>query len=188
MYAQTEKQSGNKSKAVANFAAQKKSNTKQDFRFIDNRPEAITQKKLLSGLDDTLQLKTSVNYVDDFAAKHIYVGATDQQAIARAASRPNPANDNHVLTDTDDVRDTAFEDKLTTECQNEKRAAGYGFAVNVNAKKASKVRNDPNPTGGSRRKYAGNYDLIAKVSSVTAVLSADMEQNADSATIETVKD
>lgn len=64
----------------------------------------------------------------------------------------------------------------------------YEFVVATLAKKASKVRNAPNPNGGSPRRHAGNYDLTATVNQVTAVLNADIAQNADAATIKTVKD
>lgn len=52
MYAQVEKLKANKSRAVANSAAQKKDNGKQDFGFVDNRPVANT----------ILQLKTHINH------------------------------------------------------------------------------------------------------------------------------
>jgi len=45
MYEQVEKPKENKSRAVANSVTQKKSNVKQGFGFVDNRPEAIVQKK-----------------------------------------------------------------------------------------------------------------------------------------------
>ena len=46
MYEQVEKPKENKSRAVANFVTQKKSDVKQGFGFVDNRPEAIIQRKL----------------------------------------------------------------------------------------------------------------------------------------------
>jgi hypothetical protein len=46
MYARVEKSKENKSRAVANSVAQKKSNVKQGFGFANNRPEVVTQKKL----------------------------------------------------------------------------------------------------------------------------------------------
>lgn len=46
MYAQVEKSKENKSSSLANSVAQKKSNAKQGFGFVDNRPEAVTQRKL----------------------------------------------------------------------------------------------------------------------------------------------
>lgn len=45
MYAQVEKPKENKSKAVAISVRQKKSDGKQCFGFVDNRPEAIAQRK-----------------------------------------------------------------------------------------------------------------------------------------------
>nr|WP_315484321.1 DUF4157 domain-containing protein [uncultured Undibacterium sp.] len=135
-----------------------------------------------------MQQRTAVNYVGHFAGRHILVGASDEQAIARAASRQDPAQHNHVLTATDQLRNTAFEDQLTLECANGARAANHEFVVATPAKKASKVRNDPNPNGGSARRHAGNYDLTATVDRVTAVLDSGIAQNADAATIKTVKD
>jgi hypothetical protein len=46
MYDQVEKSKENKSRAVANSVAQKKSKVKQGFGFVDNRPEAVAQRKL----------------------------------------------------------------------------------------------------------------------------------------------
>jgi len=46
MYAQVEKPKENKSRVVANAVTQKKINTKQGFGFLDNRPEAVKQRKL----------------------------------------------------------------------------------------------------------------------------------------------
>lgn len=46
MYVQKEKPKENKSRAVANSVGQKKSNVKQGFEFVDNRPEVIAQRKL----------------------------------------------------------------------------------------------------------------------------------------------
>ncbi|MEM5548761.1 hypothetical protein [Pseudoalteromonas fuliginea] len=48
MYAQVEKTKENKSRAVANSVGQKKSNTKQGFGFVDNRPEAVVKRSLQS--------------------------------------------------------------------------------------------------------------------------------------------
>lgn len=45
MYAQKEKPKENESRTIANPVAQKKSNVKQGFGFVDNRPEAIVQRK-----------------------------------------------------------------------------------------------------------------------------------------------
>ncbi|MCW5204216.1 hypothetical protein VU11_07125 [Desulfobulbus sp. US2] len=46
MYEQVEKPKENKSRAVANSAAQKKSNGKQVFGFNDNRPDTVIQRKI----------------------------------------------------------------------------------------------------------------------------------------------
>ncbi|WPD22061.1 MAG: hypothetical protein SD837_17875 [Candidatus Electrothrix scaldis] len=46
MYEQVEKPKENKSRAVANSVAQKKSHVKQGFGFVDNRPETVAQRKI----------------------------------------------------------------------------------------------------------------------------------------------
>ncbi|CAM3789124.1 hypothetical protein VA7868_00448 [Vibrio aerogenes CECT 7868] len=46
MYEQVEKPKENRSRAVANSVTQKKSNVKQGFGFVDNRPRSIIQKKI----------------------------------------------------------------------------------------------------------------------------------------------
>lgn len=50
MYAQVEKPKEGKSKVVANSVAQKKSNGKQAFGFVDNRPESIAQRNQAEGI------------------------------------------------------------------------------------------------------------------------------------------
>jgi len=61
MYAQVEKSKENKSRAIAKSLAQKKSNVKQGFGFIDNRPNTITQRKLQEVINgaQTKQLKNT---------------------------------------------------------------------------------------------------------------------------------
>lgn len=46
MYAQVEKSKENRSRAVANSVTQKKSNVKQEFGFVDNRPNASIQRTI----------------------------------------------------------------------------------------------------------------------------------------------
>lgn len=53
MYDQVEKPKENKSRGVANSVSQKKSSAKQGFEFVDNRPEAIMQRKFKGMLYDS---------------------------------------------------------------------------------------------------------------------------------------
>ena len=55
MYAQVEKPKENKSRAVANSVAQKKSIMNQGFGFVNNRPEAVAQRKVQEMADSTIQ-------------------------------------------------------------------------------------------------------------------------------------
>lgn len=57
MYAQVAKPKENKSSADANSAAQKKSGRKQGIGFVDNRPEAIAQRKLQEMANNSYQVK-----------------------------------------------------------------------------------------------------------------------------------
>lgn len=57
MYAQNEKQKENRSRAVANSFAHKKSNVKQHFSFVDNRPESVAQRKLQEMTNNAPQVK-----------------------------------------------------------------------------------------------------------------------------------
>lgn len=58
MYVQVEKPKENKGKAVANSIAQKKNNMKQWVGFVDNRPEAIEQRKRQKSFKNSVQEKT----------------------------------------------------------------------------------------------------------------------------------
>lgn len=57
MYAQIEKPKENKSRAVANSVAQKKSNVKEGFGFVDNRPEAVVQRRMQNQINKNLESK-----------------------------------------------------------------------------------------------------------------------------------
>ncbi|MDG0803407.1 hypothetical protein [Pectobacterium polaris] len=57
MYSQEEKPKENKNRAVADSITQKKSNVKQGVGVVDNRPEAIAQKKLQELMNDSPQRK-----------------------------------------------------------------------------------------------------------------------------------
>ena len=53
MYAQVEKPKDNKGQAVANTVAQKKSNREQSFGFVDNRSEAVAQRKMQARISNS---------------------------------------------------------------------------------------------------------------------------------------
>lgn len=76
MYTQIEKSHVNKGGTVANTATQKKSSKKQGFGLVDNRPEAITQRKSKEATSSgvlPLQLRTS-KIVETSARKHYHDG------------------------------------------------------------------------------------------------------------------
>lgn len=57
MYEQKEKPAENKARAVANTVTQKKSNGQQGFGFVDNRPEAVSQRKQQAIANDSSLVK-----------------------------------------------------------------------------------------------------------------------------------
>ncbi len=68
MYVQVEKTKETKRKAVANYVEQKKSNGFQGYRFEDNRPEVIAQRKLrdmATNSPSVQQLKTIQEMADN---------------------------------------------------------------------------------------------------------------------------
>lgn len=60
MYAQVEKPKENKSRSVANSVGQKKNNMKQGLGFVDNRPEAMLQRKLQERINRNSQTVSSL--------------------------------------------------------------------------------------------------------------------------------
>lgn len=88
MYAQVEKPKANKSRVDANSIAQKKSNGKQGFVFVDNRSESIVQRKMQlqasissslpiqkkenkTGLPDNL--KSGIENLSGYSMEHVKV-------------------------------------------------------------------------------------------------------------------
>lgn len=90
MYAQVEKPKENKSRAVGNSVAQKKSSVKQRFGFVDNRPEAIAQRKLQETTENSrrapqvMQLQIMTNNHSNKLGNHII------QRVVRFDASDNP--------------------------------------------------------------------------------------------------
>ena len=71
MYERVEKPKENKSKAVANSLAQKKSGVKQGFGFVDNRPETVAQRQLKEMVKNSPQVRQAnqlLTIVDNYKA------------------------------------------------------------------------------------------------------------------------
>jgi hypothetical protein len=72
MYTQVDKSNDNKSRAVANSVAQQKSNGKQGFGFVDNRHEAVVQRKLNKiANEDTQEQQSLLVYSKKQGAKFL---------------------------------------------------------------------------------------------------------------------
>lgn len=101
MYAQLEKSKDNKSRAVANSVAQKKTNVKQEFGFVDNRPEAVAQKKFRIQKLKTNNSITSSGSHDciqgQFTLNGSVMGVRHLGPIERWVRRYHPAQVNSFL-------------------------------------------------------------------------------------------
>lgn len=97
MYAQVEKPKENTSSAdrresrtIANELAQKKSNFKQGLGFVDNRQEAIVQKRLQEVANHNLQVKQFRAYQDNASGVHpiqLMTNPEAQQVLAWQQAR-----------------------------------------------------------------------------------------------------
>lgn len=74
MYEQVEKPKENKSRASANSVAQKKNSAKQNFGFVDNRPESVVQRKLQEIADDHLLLRNPIQKKTTMSAEVLQRG------------------------------------------------------------------------------------------------------------------
>ena len=95
MYAQVEKSKKNKSSSIANSVAQKKSNRKQGFGFVDNRPEAVAQRKLQEMVNKNSQATRMVQRyekVDNNSAQY-------QKAIKKAENNTGLSDNSKTSID-----------------------------------------------------------------------------------------
>lgn len=72
MYEQVKKPKGSKSRSVANSAGQKKGRVNQNFGFVDNRPEAVAQRKLKEMANNNSQVKQAAQLhvkADNYSAQ-----------------------------------------------------------------------------------------------------------------------
>lgn len=82
MYAQVEKPKENKVRAVANSVAQKKSNVKQGFGFVDNRPEAVVQRKLREAANNYIAPQKQTTQTGYSNARLVIQKISDEEAGA----------------------------------------------------------------------------------------------------------
>jgi hypothetical protein len=54
----------NKSQSLANESSQKKSNSESSFQFVDNRPEAVAQRKLQNMANNSMQIAQLKGFQD----------------------------------------------------------------------------------------------------------------------------
>ena len=154
MYAHVEKSKENKNRLVANSVAQKKSNGRQGFEFMDNRPESVAQRKLQAmannystsqpiqqkenktGLPDNL--KTGIENLSGYSMNDVKVHynsdkpAQLQAHACTAQSQALPNNNSSVAVQKEEI-----EEKDAIPQKGECDAKGFSAG------------NTPPPSGGN---------------------------------------
>lgn len=102
MYEQVEKPKENKSRAIANYVAQKKSGGKQGIGFVDTRPEAIAQRKLQDMVNNCPQEKQTSKFqkmANDYSIQNQsliqFVRSGKKRIIADAQKKLHLTNPKH---------------------------------------------------------------------------------------------
>jgi hypothetical protein len=86
MYAQIEKPKEHKSRAVTNAVVQNKSVVKQHFEFVDNRPEAVAQRKLVN-MNPSLQKEVSGYRIDEATVQRIGAQSNTFRLVVNGVTR-----------------------------------------------------------------------------------------------------
>ena len=103
MYEQVEKPKENESQAVANAVAQKKDGGKQDFGFVDNRPEAAAQRHMQERANQKIMQRMAVMTVGNLASqKDSLVWSNLDYAVKQAPGQIGDLNTNKVWDQLDD--------------------------------------------------------------------------------------
>ncbi len=118
MYAQVEKPKENKSQAVANSVTQKKGTLKQDYSIINNRPEAIAQRKLQKILNTSARKSQPVQRENAVDAG-ILDGGYQRTQTNRVLSNTDRVKGNVYKSETEAVRKNSEEDTTIFKANNE---------------------------------------------------------------------
>ena len=160
MYAQVEKTKENKSRAVANSVAQKKSSVKQGFGFVDNRPEAVVQKKMqnivnkrsqakqpngLNGLSQK-QLQFPIQFTREWATGKVDT-ALDE---ASKKSGDSDIDTGHHKASKSGVMEKVFQAMTSTQWSQTIKALDLESGSGVNALKSLGSNLALGPTSGKR--------------------------------------
>lgn len=102
MYGQVEKPNENKNRAVANTVAQKKDNAKKGFGFLNNRPEAVEERKRQDIANKKTQLEqvkplTTKSHTENKLPKQIQYGAPPIQYLFLTQAKREIEEDQRTL-------------------------------------------------------------------------------------------
>ncbi|MEM6814628.1 MAG: DUF4157 domain-containing protein [Bacteroidota bacterium] len=134
MQTHADKNQENKSKAVANTVSQKKSNNKSTFQFIDNRPEAVAQRKLQEIANNSpgaMQLKA----IQDMANK-----SPQAKQVAQLQAMADNHSAQHQQSIQKKGNKTGLPDNLKTVIEN---LSGYSMddvRVHYNSDKPAQLQ------------------------------------------------
>ena len=106
MYAQVEKQKENESRAVANEVSQKQSGGEPTLQFVNNRPEAIAQRKLQK-MENNRQQAYGVEIFQKKAGNHSQAKQLYARKIVAESARAHYDDgwgDKYDITDDDTLK------------------------------------------------------------------------------------
>lgn len=121
MYEQVDKPKGNKSRAVANSFAQKKSILKQGFGFIVHSPEAALHSKMV-GIFHNSNDRDQISHTNNFSKTSIQLMAQGNQQVAvqerrHALMQIQPPNFINAPDPADVVSATAALDNIRVQIE-----------------------------------------------------------------------
>jgi len=118
MYKQVEKQKENKSRAVANSVAQKKSNVNQGFGFVDNRTEAIKQLNLQKMASKNHHVKQAALFHD--SSKETHGNTLEQENTKKINSKAHLSSSTDLIQRAIDVYlDTNDDDRKVLKAEGD---------------------------------------------------------------------
>lgn len=167
MYAQVEKPKENKGRAVANSVAQKKSNVKQGFGFVDNRL-ACTQMNVIQGKwflidgDNT----ESYNMKSNGDGTYSYEGKTYKPNGKRSGFKEIVElveDDSMVLDDFDSDSDSDFEGIKSARIDGLKKIDKRYHVTNRAPRKPKKTTNDLEKDASAIHSAAGGDNRLTVV-------------------------
>jgi len=187
MYAQVEKSKESKSQSVANEVSQKPSGVESAFQFVDNRPEAIAQRKLQVMANDSPQVSQLRAFQDmannDSAQLPVPIQMVERQTTIYAKQGQN-WNKNMQIIDSNSPSDYVHLSRSTNtdpqQFRNQVSQHPQGFNVDGSRGTTEEIADDENPQFDRDLFTAENnvhITLEGRYMTVMRTLATDMFDN-----------